>query len=269
MKIAVFYENIYDGAKAKGLEMEDLLRGFKGEGMDLIYISADSLRRDREWLLPLLKKLDIGIEGVHAFCDFGKDPDKPLGRDIIDLAAECGAGNLLFVPGMYSGKSTIECVNNMVKGLTSAVNYAKGQGLPVLIEDFDSTASPYNSMLMLDWFFNKVEGLGCAFDTGNFVIYHEDELEAFERFKHNIVTVHLKDRVTEKRHPGDSSYLCADKQTVHSCQIGIGFIHIEEILQRLKGMGYGGNVIAEVYGCDHDYILDDIHGSLGFLRDKV
>ena len=50
MKIAVFYENIYDGVQATGADMEKTLAGFRAEGMELLYLSPDSWKRDRETL---------------------------------------------------------------------------------------------------------------------------------------------------------------------------------------------------------------------------
>ena len=45
MKIAVFYENICDGVRATGQDMEAVLARLKRAGMDMLYISADSCRR--------------------------------------------------------------------------------------------------------------------------------------------------------------------------------------------------------------------------------
>ncbi len=42
MKIAAFYENIYDGVQAAGLSMEDTLSSLRDEGMERLYISVAS-----------------------------------------------------------------------------------------------------------------------------------------------------------------------------------------------------------------------------------
>ena len=57
MKIAVFYENIYDGVRATGQSMENVLARFKRAGMDMLYISADSWRRDRQALKRQMENL--------------------------------------------------------------------------------------------------------------------------------------------------------------------------------------------------------------------
>ena len=71
----------------------------------------------------------------------------------------------------------------------------------------------------LQYFMQQVDGLECAFDTGNFVIFHEDELAAFELFAPRIRTLHLKDRCTAPRHAGDTPLRCADGTMAYTLTI--------------------------------------------------
>ena len=114
-----------------------------------------------------------------------------------------------------------------------------------------------------------MEGLGCAFDTGNFAAFHEDELEAFELFADRIRTVHLKDRSRTRRHAGDAPFVCADGNPVYACTTGSGYIRIGEILNRLKQRNYSGNVIAELYACDADHVLQDAADSVRWLKEQL
>ena len=268
MKIAVFYENTYDGVQATGADMEKTLAGFRAEGMELLYLSPDSWKRDRETLAPMLRKLDIGIEGMHGWCDFSADPDSSRYRDMIDLAVEAGAGNLLIIPGMLQTDDTSHATDAMVQGMRKAVYYGREKGIPVLMEDFDGLLSPYNSIFGLQYFMNAVDGLGCAFDTGNFVIFHENELKAFDLFADKIQTVHLKDRSMDPVHPNGYPNICADQKPAWACAIGSGYIHIREILHRLTARNYTGNIIVELYGDDPSFVLEDVHGSLRWLHQQ-
>ncbi len=269
MKIAVFFENIYDGAKAAGQEMEAVLTRLRDAGMEMLYISADSWRRDRAALRPLMENLGLKTEGMHAFCDFARDPDSEAYREMIDLAAESGANNFLIVPGFLSTGSSIRDLENIAQGVRRAAAYGKSVGMPVLMEDFDGLTAPYNCMAGLQYFMDAVPELGCAFDTGNFIMFHEDVLTAFELFAGRIRTVHLKDRTKERRHEKDTPLLCADQTCAYACAPGSGDIPMEEILNRLKARGYEGNVIVELYCCDPNAVLNDIVWSLGWLRGKV
>ena len=269
MRIAVFYENINDGAKAGGIPIADALTRLRDGGMDSLYLSVDSWERDRKDLAPILEKLNLPIEGMHGFCNFPGEPDALRYREMIDLAADAGAGHLLFVPGMLSTGNTKRDLDRMLDGMRKAVEYGRSRGLPILMEDFDGALAPYNCMAGLDFFLRNVPGLQCAFDTGNFVMFREDEREAFELFADQICTVHLKDRAAKPRHEGDQPFACADGTQAYTCVTGSGYIHIGEILQCLRERQYAGNVIIELFSCDAGHVLQDALESLKWVRERT
>ena len=266
MKIAAFYENIVDGVRAAGCSMEDTLASLRDEGMERLYISADSWKRDGRELQGILARQGIALEGMHCFCDFPARPDTDEYRDLIDLAADCGAGHLLFVPGMLSGGNTLKDLQSITEGMRRAAAYGKTKHLPILMEDFDGLLAPYNCIAGLQYFMRQVDGIECAFDTGNFIMFHEDELAAFDLFAPRIRTLHLKDRCPSPRHAGDTPLRCADGTMTYCCQVGSGDIRMAQILERLKQMGYPGNVIAELYCVDPGEVLHDLRGSIRWLR---
>ena len=55
MKTAVFYENIRDGADALGLDLEEVTAELMDAGMEMLYLSPDSWKRDSAVLKPLLE----------------------------------------------------------------------------------------------------------------------------------------------------------------------------------------------------------------------
>ena len=266
MKIAVFYENIYDGVQATGQDMEAVLAKLRDAGMEMLYISADNWKRDGRELKRWMTDLDLKMEGMHAFCDFPNNPDTDQYRELIDLAKDSGANNFLIVPGFLSNGNSIKDLESMVRGVGRTVEYGKTVGMPVLMEDFDGIFAPYNCMAGLKYFLDAVPDLGCAFDTGNFVMFHEDELAAFDLFADRIETLHLKDRRLDRRHEKDAPLFCADHSPIFACAPGSGIIRIGEILNRLKARGYGGNVIVEMYCCDPDAVLEDTVWSLRWLK---
>ena len=269
MKIAVFYENIYDGARAAGRQMKDVLAELHDAGMELLYLSPDSWKRDRKELSGIMERLDLRVEGMFGSCDFPADPENAGYREMLDLAADAGAGNFLIIPGMLTGGNTQRDLERMVTGTRKTVEYGRSRNVPVLMEDFDGLLSPYNCIAGLRYFLDSVEELGCAFDTGNFAAFHENELEAFELFADRIRTVHLKDRARTRPHAGDIPFVCADGQTVYACTTGSGYIRIAEVLERLKKRDYRGNVIAELYACDPQYVLQDAADSIRWVKAQL
>ena len=170
---------------------------------------------------------------------------------------------------MLTGGNTQRDLERMVNGVRKTVEYGRKVNVPVLMEDFDGLLSPYNCIAGLKYFLDSAEGLGCAFDTGNFTAFHEDELEAFELFADRIRTVHLKDRTRTRPHAGDTSFVCADGQTVYACTTGSGHIRVAEVLERLKKRDYRGNVIAELYACDPQYVLRDAADSIRWVKAQL
>ena len=269
MKIAVFYENIREAVRSAGIRMQEALSMLKAEGMEMLYMTPESWKRDRNELQEIMGKLNLEIEGMHAFCDFSGDPDSMRYQEAIDLAAESGAGNILIIPGMYSSGNSALDLERMITGISRAVAYGLKKNIPVLMEDFDGASAPYNCIAGLQYFMDRTEGLGCAFDTGNFVMFREDELAAFNLFADKIRTVHLKDRCSRQRHKGDTPFVCADGIPVYACRIGSGDIRIAEIIRKLKQRNYSGNVIVELYACDPEYVLQDAVESIRWVREQV
>ena len=68
-------------------------------------------------------------------------------------------------------------VRNMKIAMSHAVLYGQELGITVSMEDFDGLEAPYCTIAGLDEFLRDVPGLACSFDTGNFIMYQENELE--------------------------------------------------------------------------------------------
>jgi len=266
MVISAFFENIRTGADAKDLPVTEALRKMQAAGLDTVYVGRDSLEEYGESLPDILKTLDIPVEGLHGWFDFAENPDGEDWKAFIDTAARWGAKHVLFVPGL---NGTEERKQNMVSALRKAVDYGREKGIAVTMENLDQLLAPYNSAEGLRWFLSQVEGLQCCFDTGNFVIHQEDELRLLEDFLPDLGSVHIKDRSREKLHPEDGACVCADGSAVYPAPVGDGYIQIQAILERLKEVRYRGALIAELYGCDPEYMLEGMLRSVSWLRSHI
>lgn len=263
MKVSAFFENILTGARAKHIPIEDALCQMQEAGLDTVYVGRDSLEEFGEELHALLKSIDLPVEGLHGWFDFAGNPDGEEWKSFIDTAVRWGAKHVLFVPGLVG---TEERKNNMVSVLRKAVAYGKEKGIAVTMENLDQLTAPYNCAEGLRWFFSQVEGLQCCFDTGNFVIYQEDELQLLEVFLPNLCTMHMKDRSKDQLHPADASCICADGSHVYPAPVGDGYIQIPAIMERLKEIGYDGALISELYGYDPEAMLEGMLQSVAWLR---
>lgn len=288
MKISAFYENILEGAESDGLEIRTALACLKEDGLEKVYISYDILKKDtEETIIKMLQELGLGVEGIYGFFRFEKFPMDDSYRRMIDFAVKVNAGNVLLVPGMIvedDRKRSAELLENMWTGLRNAVWYGTEQGIAVSIEDFDGLDAPYCTIRGTAEFLNHVPGLQLSFDTGNFVMYHEDELEALRLFRDKICTVHMKDRCREDdlvsgtdpccEADGDRAdaekelpvTVCADGERICTVPVGSGFIRMKEILTELKKQGYDGGLIAELYGHPAENMYQGIRESVKWIR---
>lgn len=281
MKISAFYENILEAVNYEHLDMKTFLAQLKQEGMEKVYISYETLKNDNdESIQKMLQELEMGVEGLYGFFFFDRSPMDESFKNMIDLAVKLNAGNVLFVPGFITEEDLPmekQLKENMWTGLRNAVHYGEKLGVDVSIEDFDGLAAPYCRVSGVKEYLENVPGLKFSFDTGNFVMYHDDELEAFELFKNKICTVHLKDRSSEKDIICDAHVkecvkeypfvICADGQKVGSVPVGDGFIHIKEIMSRLKEAGYDGGFIAELYGYPAEIMYEGIIKSVRWIKE--
>ena len=270
MKIAAFYENILEGAQKSGMTDREALITLYERGMQAIYISYDSLRSDKERHLSLFREIGLVVEGLHGFFDLGADPESDGCLDMIRLAKEAGASNVLIVPGMIKSEDENQReqkLRNMQEALSKAVVYGEQEGITVSVEDFDGLDSPYNSVEGLKWFLDHVPGLMCTFDTGNFIMFHEDEVAAFHLFRDRICALHIKDRSATLISDADRPKQCADGSFVYPVPVGSGYIKIREILACLVQDGYLGNVIAEIY--DYDDMLNGVIQSVSWLNSTL
>ena len=277
MKISAFYENILEGARYDGVDIKTALAQLKQDGMEKVYFSYDTLKNDTDGTIrKMLRELGLEVEGLYGFIRFDRDPVDDSYQGMIDMAVTVNAKNVLIVPGFITeGEKREEklLLENMWSGLVNAVQYGEKQGIAVSIEDFDGLDAPYCRVDGVALFLENVSGLQFSFDTGNFVMYHDDEEEAFELFKDKICTVHLKDRCREKDSvcgifEKERPYIiCADGEKLCTVPVGDGFIHIKEILSKLKQKGYDGGLIAEMYGHSAENMYDAIRKSVKWISE--
>ena len=271
MKIAAFYENIVEGAWASGVSLESAVRDLMQEGLELLYISGFAYKDAEDEIERLIKSTGVGVEGMYMFYDFGENPEDQSYEWLIDTTKRIGGTNVLLIPGMLQPEDSEKekKIANMVCGMRRAAAYGREKGIDVSMEDFDGPDAPFCTIDGLAYFLQNVPGLTCSFDTGNFIMEHEDELEAFELFKDQICTMHLKDRAKEGRYPDVRSKACKDGALEYPTPVGQGYIRMKEILDRLKEMNYQGNLIVEMYDYSPVHMLEGIRESVCWVKKTI
>lgn len=248
MKISVFYNHIITASKQAGLPVPEVLSRAREWGIQAVELDLDEVQPSRGAMKNQLEQAGISVASMYAFFDFGNAPDVQPGLDFIDTAEYLGADKVLVIPGFIEESAGDELRNSslqrMVAALREMCEYAESKGMVITLEDFDDSRAPFSTSEELLWFMDKVPKLGCTFDTGNFIYQGEDALEAFGKLESRIVHVHCKDRSLEE-HPVKTPKISTNGTKLFPASVGSGCIPIQEILERLKAIGYKDTVAIE------------------------
>ena len=269
MRIAAFYENLVTAAQEEGITVPEALDCAAEAGLEAIYCSGDSLLADPEGLLALFREKGLAVEGFHHHFDFGLRPEDRTYETLIDWALRCGARNVMVVPGRITPEQAgerEELLRRMLRGTADAVACGQARGMDVCIEDYDHLDSPTNCLAGVERFLTEIPGLRYAFDSGNFVCYHEDPLEALRRWKDRVCLMHVKDRwpISDEAEDG---VRCADGRYAHTSPVGDGVMPIPEALRTLREAGFDGGLVIELYGLRG--VLPALKRSIAWLRGQL
>lgn len=248
MRISVFYSHILAASEQRGLTVDEVLRRVREFGIAAVELDLDQVMPSKEAMKASLEQADLSVASMYAFFDFGNDSNPEPGLKFLDTAEYLGAGKILVIPGFIEESAGIEerakALQSMAAALREMCEYAEQKNILVTLEDFDDIRAPFSSSDELLWFMEQVPKLGCTFDTGNFLYRGEDELVAFEKLKARIVHVHCKDRSLDEQ-DGVAPKITTEGTWLFPSPVGYGCIRMEEILNRLRAIGYNDTLAIE------------------------
>lgn len=259
MKISVFYEHILEAAEQSSMSVLEICKNISSCGIMGVEIENVRLKEHKEEIMKTLKQADMEISCIYGFYDFSHKENIENGLEIVDLARNVNAKKVMLLPGFITGIEFLpfiyKCkVEKMVSALTAVCKYAKENDIMVVLEDFDDKKAPYSNVNGLKYFIDHVEGMKCAFDTGNFLYSEEDSLKVLPMFLDKIGHVHCKDRTFHKNEKETPKETIKGRQ-MYSCAVGSGCIKMKEIIEEIIKSGYD------------DYFAIEHFGSLTQLKD--
>lgn len=269
MKTAVFYEHLMEAARQSQKDLDEVLKFAHTCGIQGVDFPLQGLDESPGDAKARLDSAGLSVLSLHKDCDFVRAPDWTQARELVDLAAEWGVGPVLVVPGFVQDPADArqweQARENIVKALIPLCGYAASKGVSVTLEDYDGVKAPFGTMEQLFWFTQQVPGLKISFDTGNFLFWAQDELEAYELLKDKIVHVHCKDR--DLRPSNGACQVSVDNTKLYPSPVGGGVIRMGEILSRLARMGYTGALTIEHFGAQDQLAL--LEQSAGWLQETL
>lgn len=276
MRISVFFDHVREAAEQTGRELPDILGQVKSFGITALECSLESLTEDIDGRKALFSQCGMQVSCIYGMYDFANTDDVSLAYPLIDTAAFFGADKVLIVPGFTQlqgedeRKATRAVGTPVMKQMAEVLNklcaYAKKKHITVTMEDFDDAHAPFASEAQLAWFLEQVPDLRICFDTGNFLYADVDELEAFEVLKQHIRHVHCKDRslVPDEK---ETPKLTVTGKALYASSVGAGCIRMEEIISRLKDMGYDDTLAIEHFGAADQFAF--MKQSAKWLKNRI
>ena len=249
MKLSVFYDHILQAAEQTGKSLPELLLEAKNAGIDAVEINMTYLNEHEE-TYALLKAAQLAVSCVYEFYAMDSRDETERARRHVATAKKAGSSKILVVPGFFpeAASSYTACIHDygqtatfleqnekarrMAKGMEKLVAMAKAENIQTVIEDFDSIDSPIACVNGMRWFLEQIPDLRAAFDTGNFIIHHENIFTAWRALKDKVTHVHCKDR-------GEQSIV-----------VGDGYIPMKEILGEILASGYDGYFAIEHFDAE-------------------
>ncbi len=263
MRLSVFYDHIVDVHKQKNISICDAAKIVRDMGICYVEMNSVNLLERYHETMNILNNSNLEISCICHFCNFEADPDVTQAIKILDIAAENGVKNVLFIPGNISCEEKREYeIKQMINCLKLLGEYGVSKNITICLEDFDAGTSPLSGKGLLR-FLQECKQVQCAFDTGNFLFWEEDVFQYFELLKDKIAHVHLKDRSYIEA-PGENPMITIGGDKYYSSPVGSGVIRMEDILTKLKLIKYDGIYAIEHYGAQNQ--LEYIKKSVDWLN---
>ena len=181
MTLGIYYEHMLAAARQRGTTLPALCAQVRALGYEAVAPQAAHIVRDAG-LLPMLSSAGLRAEGIYErFLFESKTQTAQQAAQVLAVCERAGAQYLLAVLPMLRGGETdrngalyARRRDMLATGLETLCAQAARCGITVLLEPFDSLFSPSAHAAELLWYFARVEGLFCAFDTGNPVVCGEE-----------------------------------------------------------------------------------------------
>jgi len=273
VRLSVFYDHVREAASQLSLSIPEVLRRSREAGITGVDCPIEALGCERSLASKRSPTSDghsfardLAAEGItvastYAFFDFANYSDAAdfaFAQRVVETTAASGAKVLLAVPGFVplAGRSVADPAyvalvdaarGHMARALDRLVAVARPLGVTVAVEDFDDATSPVATSSGMRWFLDRVEGLRCVFDTGNFRYSGEDELAALDSLLPFVCHAHCKDRSLDPASGGEAKP-SAVGETLYPASVGGGVVRMGEVVDRLLATGYDGWFAIEHFG---------------------
>lgn len=248
------FEAAFVAAKKAGFEAIEL--NIDGVGKSAHAFTLESTEADYAVVRELIKKYDLPVPSISTSLWAGKmgHPEEwadavALLHKQIEVAKAVGADGILVVPGgMNEDVSLSTARKNCIGFLKSQRDYIEKEGIFVGLENVWNLffLSPYDAVTVIDEIGCRY--LGMYFDVGNVIAFSKPE-DWIEIVGSRIKKVHVKDYLLTTRTLKGGAFV----------DITHGSANWTKIIPMLRGIGYDGYLVGEVFKSDENMSYEDYY----------
>ena len=251
---ALDFEATFAAAKKAGFEAIEL--NIDNVGKSAHAFTLESTEADYAVVRELIKKYYLPVPSISSSLWAGKmghpeewDVAEAVLRKQIEAAKAVGADGVLVVPGGMNDDVSLDTARkNCIRFLNAQKAYIEKEGIFVGLENVWNLffLSPYDAKTMIDEIGCK--NLGMYFDVGNVVAFSKPE-DWIEILGSRIGKVHVKDYLLTTRTLKGGAFV----------DITHGSANWAKIIPMLRGIGYDGYLVGEVFKSDENMSYEDYY----------
>ncbi|MFI8687565.1 sugar phosphate isomerase/epimerase family protein [Rossellomorea sp. NPDC077527] len=226
------------------------------ELLDFYWKSGQAKSEEIEQVLQAVKQNGLRVSAYDVSNNFVKETEEKRAVEVakilegIEVAKKLETNIVRVFCGDLHGELTYEDGQKwIVEGLKKCANRAEEENIYLAIENHGLLAGKSEQVKEI---IEKVNSpyVRSTFDTGNFLLVHEEPQEAFDRLKQDVVHVHFKD-FREKK-PGEELKGFRSTRGVELIGTvpGDGKVDLPYIVEGLKIENYQGWLSIEYEGFD-------------------
>lgn len=169
----------------------------------------------------------------------------------VDACVRVGCKTMLLDGGnCRSGISKAEARHHIANGLKDVIRYARPQGVTITIEETGYPASAHGTINEMHEMLGLTgPDLMLTYDNGNFYTQGDDPIEAFEKLRHRVVHVHLKDWRRLDHQESTQQYCRGTDNARYQGEIcGQGLLNLQASIDALRRCMYSGYLSLEYEG---------------------
>lgn len=248
------------------LDFIDYAKSISLDGVELLdfyWQNEADKSAEIEQVKEALQKHQLRVSAYDVSNNFVKETSEERAKEVakikegIQIAKQLDTNIVRVFCGDLSEGITYEDGQEwIVEGLKACAEMAEEYQIYLAIENHGLLAGKSEQVLEI---IAKVDSpyVKATFDTGNFLLVHEDPLEAFNQLKNEIVHVHFKDFCEKKINEAYHGFKSTKGVELIGVIPGDGEVDLESIVSGLQDIDYTGWLSIEYEGYEDAKIANE------------